>query len=151
MLISILTVVLLMTTVSIVILVLLQQGKGADMGAAFGGGGSSQSLFGSRGSANFLSRVTAALTVIFFATSLSLAYLHTQTGQSSISVISQEENAVEWWRPSGCSSCYPRGAGDRVRSTERSRRFREISKNHRFLMPYVLLTVKMFLPKWWNW
>jgi len=91
MLISILTVVLLMTTVSIVILVLLQQGKGADMGAAFGGGGSSQSLFGSRGSANFLSRVTATLTVIFFATSLGLAYLHTQVGQSSISVISQEK------------------------------------------------------------
>ena len=91
MLISILTVVLLMTTVSIVVLVLLQQGKGADMGAAFGGGGSSQSLFGSRGSATFLSRVTATLALIFFATALGLAYLHTQTGQSSISVISQEE------------------------------------------------------------
>ena len=91
MLISILTVVLLMTTVSIVGLVLLQQGKGADMGAAFGGGGSSQSLFGSRGSATFLSRVTAILALIFFATALGLAYLHTQIGQSSISVISQEE------------------------------------------------------------
>ena len=91
MLISILTVVLLMTTVSIVVLVLLQQGKGADMGAAFGGGGSSQSLFGSRGSATFLSRVTAVLALIFFATALGLAYLHTQIGQSSISVISQEK------------------------------------------------------------
>ena len=80
-----------MTTVSIVVLVLLQQGKGADMGAAFGGGGSSQSLFGSRGSATFLSRVTAILALIFFATALGLAYLHTQIGQSSISVISQEE------------------------------------------------------------
>ena len=91
MLISILTVVLLMVTVSIVVLVLLQQGKGADMGAAFGGGGSSQSLFGSRGSATFLSRTTAILSLIFFTTALGLAYLHTQTGQSSISVISQEE------------------------------------------------------------
>ena len=91
MLISILTVVLLMTTVSIVVLVLLQQGKGADMGAAFGGGGSSQSLFGSRGSATFLSRVTAILALIFFATALGLAYLHTQIGQSSISVISQDQ------------------------------------------------------------
>ena len=80
-----------MTTISIVILVLLQQGKGADMGAAFGGGGSSQSLFGSRGSATFLSRTTAILSLIFFTTALGLAYLHTQTGQSSISVISQEE------------------------------------------------------------
>ena len=73
------------------VLVLLQQGKGADMGAAFGGGGSSQSLFGSRGSATFLSRTTAILSLIFFTTALGLAYLHTQTGQSSISVISQEE------------------------------------------------------------
>ena len=80
-----------MTTVSIVVLVLLQQGKGADMGAAFGGGGSSQSLFGSRGSATFLSRVTAILALIFFATALGLAYLHTQIGQSSISVISQQK------------------------------------------------------------
>jgi preprotein translocase subunit SecG len=80
-----------MTTVSIVVLVLLQQGKGADMGAAFGGGGSSQSLFGSRGSATFLSRTTAILSLIFFTTALGLAYLHTQTGQSSISVISKEE------------------------------------------------------------
>ena len=92
MLISILTVVLLMTTVSIVVLVLLQQGKGADMGAAFGGGGSSQSLFGSRGSATFLSRTTAILSLIFFTTALGLAYLHTQAGQSSVSVISQEGN-----------------------------------------------------------
>ena len=91
MLISILTVVLLMTTVSIVVLVLLQQGKGADMGAAFGGGGSSQSLFGSRGSATFLSRTTAILSLVFFTTALGLAYLHTQAGQSSTSVISQEE------------------------------------------------------------
>ena len=94
MLISILTVVLLMTTVSIVVLVLLQQGKGADMGAAFGGGGSSQSLFGSRGSATFLSRVTAILALIFFVTALGLAYLHTQIGQSSVSVIAQEKNST---------------------------------------------------------
>ena len=79
-----------MSTVSIVVLVLLQQGKGADAGAAFGGG-SSQSLFGSRGSATFLSKVTALLAVIFFATTLGLAYLYTQTWQSSISVTSQAE------------------------------------------------------------
>ena len=91
MLISILTVVLLITTVSMVVLVLLQQGKGADAGAAFGGGGSSQSLFGSRGSATFLSRVTAALAIIFFAISLGLAYLYTESGKSSSSVVSQTE------------------------------------------------------------
>ena len=89
MLISILTVVLLITTVSIIALVLLQQGKGADAGAAFGGGGSSQSVFGSRGSATFLSRVTAFLAVVFFATALGLAYLYTTAGRSNISVVSE--------------------------------------------------------------
>ena len=57
-------------------LVLLQHGKGADMGAAFGGG-SSGSLFGATGSANFLSRTTAVLAAVFFATSLLLAYMAT--------------------------------------------------------------------------
>ena len=59
---------------AIVVLVLLQQGKGADMGAAFGSG-SAGSLFGSSGSANFLSRVTAILATVFFCTSLLLTYL----------------------------------------------------------------------------
>jgi len=54
-------------------LVLLQHGKGADMGAAFGSG-SSGSLFGATGSANFLSRSTAVLATVFFLTSMSLAY-----------------------------------------------------------------------------
>jgi preprotein translocase subunit SecG len=57
----------------IVVLVLLQHGKGADMGAAFGSG-SAGSLFGSAGAANFLSRTTAILAAIFFATSLGLTY-----------------------------------------------------------------------------
>jgi preprotein translocase subunit SecG len=57
-------------------LVLLQHGKGADMGAAFGSG-SSGSLFGATGSANFLSRTTSVLAAIFFATSLGLAYVAT--------------------------------------------------------------------------
>ncbi|MBL8439448.1 MAG: preprotein translocase subunit SecG [Zoogloeaceae bacterium] len=55
-------------------LVLLQHGKGADMGAAFGSGASG-SLFGATGSANFLSRTTAILATIFFVTSLGLSYL----------------------------------------------------------------------------
>ena len=56
-------------------LVLIQHGKGADMGAAFGTG-SAGSLFGSGGSANFLSRSTAVAATIFFVTSLSLTYLY---------------------------------------------------------------------------
>lgn len=55
-------------------LVLVQHGKGADMGAAFGSGASG-SLFGATGSANFLSRTTAVLAAIFFATSLALAFI----------------------------------------------------------------------------
>ena len=57
----------------IVVLVLLQHGKGADMGAAFGSG-SAGSLFGSAGAANFLSRTTAVLAAVFFASSLGLTY-----------------------------------------------------------------------------
>ena len=54
-------------------LILVQHGKGADMGAAFGSGGSG-SLFGASGSANFLSRTTAVLAAVFFASTLALAY-----------------------------------------------------------------------------
>jgi preprotein translocase subunit SecG len=59
---------------AIIGLVLLQHGKGADMGSGFGGGASG-SLFGATGSANFLSRTTAVLATLFFLTSLGLAYL----------------------------------------------------------------------------
>jgi len=62
---------------AIVGLVLLQRGKGADAGAAFGAGASG-TVFGAKGSANFLSRSTAALATVFFCTSLGLAYLGTQ-------------------------------------------------------------------------
>jgi len=55
-------------------LVLMQHGKGADMGAAFGSGASG-SLFGSSGSANFLSRATAVLASVFFITSMGLTYI----------------------------------------------------------------------------
>ena len=63
-----------LSAVSVIVLVLLQHGKGADMGAAFGSG-SSGSLFGATGSANFLSRTTGVLAAVFFLTSLSLTYL----------------------------------------------------------------------------
>jgi preprotein translocase subunit SecG len=61
----------------IVTLVLLQRGKGADAGTGFGAGASG-TVFGSRGSANFFSRSTAVLATLFFATSLTLAYLAAQ-------------------------------------------------------------------------
>ena len=62
-----------LAALGIIGLVLLQHGKGADMGAAFGGGASG-SLFGSTGSANFLSRTTSILAAIFFVTSLTLTW-----------------------------------------------------------------------------
>lgn len=64
---------------SVIGLVLMQHGKGADMGAAFGSGASG-SLFGSSGSANFLSRTTGALAAVFFVTSLGLSYLASSGG-----------------------------------------------------------------------
>ncbi len=68
--------------VSIIFLILLQHGKGADMGAAFGGGASG-SLFGASGSANFLSRTTAVLATIFFLTTIAMAYTATAARTSA--------------------------------------------------------------------
>ena len=93
MIISIFTVINLVTAVSIVVLVLLQRGKGADMGAAFGGG-SSQSVFGSQGSATFLSRITAALAAVIFISALCLAYMYTQKGSAPRSVIETTTSQV---------------------------------------------------------
>ena len=66
-----------LVALAIIGLVLLQHGKGADMGSGFGGGASS-SLFGATGSANFLSRTTAVLATVFFLLSLVLAYVATK-------------------------------------------------------------------------
>jgi preprotein translocase subunit SecG len=68
---TILVVLQIITAVGVIVLVLIQQGKGADMGAAFGGG-SSGGLFGAAGSANFLSRVTAVFATIFFLSTLGI-------------------------------------------------------------------------------
>jgi preprotein translocase subunit SecG len=67
----------------IVVLVLLQHGKGADMGAAFGSG-SAGSLFGSAGAANFLSRTTAVLAAVFFLTSMGLTYFSMPTKSGGV-------------------------------------------------------------------
>lgn len=87
---------------AIIGLVLLQHGKGADMGSGFGGGASS-SLFGASGSANFLSRATAALATIFFALSLALAYLATNraptAGGGVIDAVRQREQQQPQQKP----------------------------------------------------
>ena len=68
--------------VSIIVLVLLQQGRGADAGASFGGGASG-SLFGSRGPATFLAKITGLLAAVFFANSIGLAYLAASSVRTS--------------------------------------------------------------------
>jgi preprotein translocase subunit SecG len=75
----------------IIILVLLQRGKGADAGAAFGSGASS-TVFGSQGSSNFFSRSTAVLAAAFFVSSLSLAYLSSQQADTPDSLIENIAN-----------------------------------------------------------
>ncbi|MCY1428490.1 Protein-export membrane protein SecG [compost metagenome] len=70
---TVIIVVHLLVALGLVALVLLQQGKGADAGASFGAGASG-TVFGSQGSATFLSRFTATLAAVFFATSLGLAF-----------------------------------------------------------------------------
>ena len=79
-----------LTALGMIGLILVQHGKGADMGAAFGSG-SSGSLFGASGSANFLSRTTAVLAFVFFATTLALAYFGNVRPASTGSVL---ENAA---------------------------------------------------------
>jgi preprotein translocase subunit SecG len=75
-----------LAAIGVIGLVLVQHGKGADMGAAFGSGASG-SLFGATGSANFLSRTTAVLAAVFFVTSLSLAYIASSKPQTTGSVM----------------------------------------------------------------
>jgi len=74
---TVVIVVHLLVAIGVVALVLLQQGKGADAGASFGSGASA-TVFGSQGSSTFLSRFTAILAAVFFATSLGLAFFATR-------------------------------------------------------------------------
>ncbi|QRN40613.1 MAG: preprotein translocase subunit SecG [Neisseriaceae bacterium] len=82
---------------SIIFLVLMQQGKGAAAGASFGGG-SSQGVFGASGSDNFLSRSTAIATIIFFTTCLMLAYSATQRSVVDVSRVNSSM-AIEKTKP----------------------------------------------------
>ena len=104
------------TALAIIGLVLLQHGKGADMGAAFGSG-SSGSLFGATGSANFLSRTTAVFAAIFFATSLGLAYVATHRPKAGGGVMDavKEQPAVRVPAAQAAKSAAP--AADSAGST----------------------------------
>lgn len=83
---SVVLVVHILAALGVIGLVLVQHGKGADMGAAFGSGASG-SLFGATGSANFLSRTTAVLATVFFVTSLLLAYVASSAPKTTGSVM----------------------------------------------------------------
>jgi len=79
--------------IALVALILLQQGKGADAGAAFGSGASG-TVFGSRGAGNFLSRTTAVLATLFFLNCLALAYMISHRTQASTEFKSVVEESV---------------------------------------------------------
>jgi len=98
---SIILTIHILIALALIVLVLLQQGKGADAGANFGGGSSSSNtVFGSGGSATFLSRTTAIMATLFFITSLTLAYLGSQQAKGYQSVTQQLETQVEDTVPS---------------------------------------------------
>ncbi|MEI7516664.1 MAG: preprotein translocase subunit SecG [Betaproteobacteria bacterium] len=87
-------------------LILVQHGKGADMGAAFGSGGSG-SLFGASGSANFLSRTTAVLATVFFVCTLALAYFGNLRPAGTSSVLERAAVAA----PAAASAPAPAASG----------------------------------------
>lgn len=88
-----LVVVQVILAISIIGLVFLQQGKGANAGAAFGSGASG-TVFGAQGSASFLSRATAVATALFFAVSLGLAYMVTEMARGDSLVDRVEQSAA---------------------------------------------------------
>ena len=85
---QVLIIIHLVVCVALIMIVLLQTGKGADMGAAFGGG-ASQTLFGSTGASTFLSKLTTVAAIIFMVTSLGLAYYSSRKTQGSIMIDSK--------------------------------------------------------------
>lgn len=97
---QLITVIHILACAGVIGLVLLQHGKGADMGAAFGSG-TSGSLFGVTGSSNLLSKLTAVCVAIFFATSITLAYLasHSSGNGSVIKMPSATDVKVDTAKP----------------------------------------------------
>jgi preprotein translocase subunit SecG len=108
---TLLLVIHVVAALALVGLVLLQQGKGADVGAAFGSGASG-SLFGASGSANFLSRTTAILAVVFFLTSLGLTYFSSQKKTENKDVLTQpvQDKSLPAQIPSGAPSAPAKSA-----------------------------------------
>jgi len=95
---TILVVVHLFLAVGLIGLILIQHGKGADMGAAFGSGASG-TVFGAKGSASFLTRMTAGLATLFFVTSMVMAYFASQRDDGNVVLDVQQPPAVESQAP----------------------------------------------------
>lgn len=106
---TVLVVVQVLVAVALIGLILIQHGKGADAGAAFGSGASG-TVFGARGAANFLSRTTAWLAAAFFASSLALAYFVSDRGASSRSVVDSLDAPVAV--PATGETATPAGTSD---------------------------------------
>ena len=114
---SLLLTIHILVALAIIGLVLMQHGKGADMGAAFGSGASG-SLFGATGSANFLSRTTGILAAVFFMTSLSLAYVASHKPKTTGSVMQETVQSQPVSPPApvrGESPAVPADAGSKAK------------------------------------
>lgn len=109
MLVNVILTVQILTALGMIGLILIQHGKGADMGAAFGSG-SSGSLFGASGSANFLSRTTAVLAAVFFVCTLALAYFGNARPASSGSVLETPAAVVPVAPDAGSAAAIPGNA-----------------------------------------
>ena len=110
-LLTLLLAVQMLSALAMIGLILIQHGKGADMGAAFGSGGSG-SLFGASGSANFLSHTTAVLAAVFFVCTLLLAYFGGQRpAASNASVLERAAVSAPAPAASGPVAQIPAGAG----------------------------------------
>lgn len=98
---TVITIIHVLVALSLVLVVLLQGGKGADMGAAFGG--ASQTIFGSSGAATFLGRLTAAAAIIFMITSLSLTVI----GSSKVGSVMPESAKPKAAQPQEAKPALP--------------------------------------------
>jgi preprotein translocase subunit SecG len=108
---SILLVAQVLLSISLIVLILMQHGKGADAGAAFGSGASA-TVFGARGSGNFLSRATTVIAILFFIVCLSLAYISSnRDAPDSVmgSVTAQETEVVPMQESDGLPLVEPQG------------------------------------------
>ncbi len=116
-----LLVIFLIVAIALVALIMLQQGKGADMGASFGAGASG-TLFGSSGSANFMTRTTAILATLFFIISLVLGNINSN----------KTSKGSEWENLSAPA------------------KVSKLSQLHRLSQPAISRS-KYSVPRWWNW